>query len=227
MTNNERRLQLTCGHLEYFRDHEYAKAIVNPVLVEFDSLRVETLRISGEQIELFEGGKRAKVSRQVRITRRETRAECDEAEYYRVAERLELRINPITWQGGDKLIGERIELFLDDQKLTRAHVVNNANFTSVVDTLKSGRRINTLSGREITLFFQDEKVERVMVEGTATSVYHLIEEGEEKGKNRVQGDRITLLVDGKNLKRVIIESKPGTSTGRFLPVGVPEQRQSQ
>lgn len=223
MTNSERRLQLTCGHLEYRRDEEYANATLSPVLVEFDSSGVEALRITGEQIELFEGGKRAKVSKQVRIVRRDTRAECEEAEYFREAEHLELRINPVTWQGGDKLAGERIELFLDEQKLTRAHVVNDANFTSVVDTLKIGKRINTLSGREITLLFKDEKVEKVIVEGTATSVYHVIEEGEEKGKVRVQGDKITLLVDNQNLKRVLIESKPGTSTGRFFPAGVSEE----
>jgi hypothetical protein len=223
MTNSERRLKLTCGHLEHLRDEEYAKATLSPVLVEMDSLGAETLRITGEQIELFEGGKRAKVSKQVRITRRETRAECEEAEYFRDAENLELRIDPVTWQGGDELTGELIKLFLDDQKLTRAHVIGNAHVTSIVDTLKIGRRINTLSGREITLQFQDEKVDKVVVEGTATSVYHLIEEGEEKGKVRVQGDRITLFVDGQNLKRAMIESKPGTSTGRFLPVGISEE----
>ena len=67
-----------------------------------------------------------------------------------------------------------------------------------------------------------EKVDKVIVEGTATSEYHVIEEGEEKGTVRVQGDKITLFVENQNLKRVIIESEPGSSTGRFLPVGVAE-----
>lgn len=227
MTNRERRLQLTCGHLEYRRDEEYASATQSPVLVEFDSSGVEALRITGEQIELFEGGKRAKVSKQVRIARRDTRAECEEAEYFRDAERLELRIDPITWQGGDKITGERIDLFLDEQKLTRAHVVNNASVTSVVDTLKVDRRLNTLSGREITLLFQDEKVEKLVVEGTAMSSYHVIDEGEEKGQVRVQGDRITLFVDNKRLQRVFIESQPGISTGRFFPAGISAENQSK
>jgi lipopolysaccharide export system protein LptA len=227
MTNSERRLRLTCGHLEYFRDEEYANATRSPVLVELDSLGAETLRITGEQIELFEGGKRAKVSKQVRITRRDTRAECEEAEYFSDAERIELRINPITWQGGDKLTGERIDLFLAEQKLTRTHVVNNASATSAVDTLKTGKRLNTLSGREITLLFEGEKVEKIVVDGTATSVYYLIEEGEEKGKVRVQGDRITLFVEDQRLQRVFIESKPGISTGRFFPAGISEGNQNQ
>ncbi len=222
LTNRERRLQLTCGYLKYLRDTEYADATLNPVLVEHDSLNVETLRITGERIELFEGGKRAKVSKQVKMTRSNTRAECGEAEYFRDDERLELRIDPVTWQEGDKLTGERIDLFLDGQKLKRAHVVNKAVVTSEIDTLKIGRRLNTLSGQEITMLLKNEKVEKVIVEGTATSEYHVIEEGEEKGKVRVQGDTITLFVEKQNLQRVIIQSNPGSSTGRFLPVGVAE-----
>ncbi|MCI0694927.1 hypothetical protein L0337_23325 [candidate division KSB1 bacterium] len=222
LTNSERRLKLTCGYLKYLRDDEYADATLNPVLVEHDSLNVETLRITGERIELFEGGKRAKVSKQVKMTRSNTRAECGEAEYFRDHERLELRIDPVTWQEGDKLTGERIDLFLDDQKLKRAHVSNKAEVTSEIDTLKIGKRINTLSGQEITMLLKDEKVEKVIVEGTATSEYYVIEEGEEKGKVRVQGDKITLFVENQNLKRVVIESDPGSSTGRFLPVGVAE-----
>jgi len=227
LTNRERRLRLTCGYLKYLRDTEYADATLNPVLVEHDSLNVETLRITGERIELFAGGKRAKVSKQVKMTRSNTRAECGEAEYFRDDERLELRIDPVTWQEGDKLTGERIDLFLDDQKLKRAHVINKAEVTSEIDTLKIGKRINTLSGREITMLLKDEKVEKVIVEGMATSEYHVIEEGEEKGKVRVQGDKITLFVENQNLKRVIIESDPGSSTGRFMPVGVAEGNPSK
>ena len=223
LINSERRLRLTCGHLVYLRETEYTDATIKPVLIEHDSANVETLRITGERIELFDGGERAKVSRQVRITRSNTRAECGEAEYFRNAERMELRIDPIAWQENDKITGKRIDLFLEDQKLKRAHVVDSAEVTSTIDTLAVGRRINNLSGKEITMLLRDEKVERVVVEGTATSVYHVIEEGKEQGKVRMQGDKITLFVDNQILKRVIIESDPGSSTGRFWPVGTAEK----
>lgn len=219
LTNSERRLRLTCGHLTYQRETEYTDATINPVLIEHDSLNVETLRITGERLELFDGGKRAKVSKDVKITHGNTRAECDEAEYFREAERLELRLDPVVWQEGDKLKGNRIDLFLKEQKLNRAHVVENAEMTSEIDTLKIGKRLNRLSGQEITMLLHDERVEKVIVDGTATSEYHLIEEGNEKGKVRVQGDKITLLVDNQVLKRVIVESTPGSSTGRFWPAG--------
>lgn len=227
LTNRERRLRLTCGHLTYLREKEYTDATIKPVLVEFDSLYQESLRITGERIELFEGGQRAKVSREVKINRNNTRAECGEAEYFRDVERMELRLNPVTWQDNDKLTGERIELFLKEQKLERVHVVKNAEATSLVDTLKTGKRINTLSGQEITMLMRNEKVEQILVEGTATSVYYVIEEGQDKGKVRVQGDQITLLVDNQILKRVIIASTPGSSTGRFLPVGTQAEMPSK
>jgi lipopolysaccharide export system protein LptA len=227
LTNRERRLRLTCGHLVHLREKEYTDATIKPVLVEFDSLYKESLRITGERIELFDGGQRAKVSRDVKITRNTTRAECGEAEYFRYAERLELRVDPVAWQEGDKMKGKRIDLFLTEQKLNRAHVVENAEMTSAIDTVKIGKRLNTLSGQEITMLLKDEKVERAIVEGTATSEYYVIEEGKEKGKVRVQGDKITLFADNQILKRVIIESDPGSSTGRFWPAGMKEESPSK
>ena len=227
LTNRERRLRLTCGHLVYLRDQEYSDATINPVFVEFDSLYKEAMRITGERIELFDGGKRAKVSRNVKITRNTTRAECGEAEYFREAERMELRLSPVTWQDNDKLTGERIDLFLKEQKLERAHVVKNAEATSTIDTLAVGKRINNISGQEITMLLRNEKVEKILVEGTATSVYHVIEEGKEQGKVRVQGDKITLFVDNQILKRVLIESDPGSSTGRYWPAGTKETTPNQ
>ncbi|NUO80321.1 hypothetical protein HUU05_09620 [candidate division KSB1 bacterium] len=224
ITNSEHRVLLTCGQAEYQRATEYSKATIAPVLIEFDSLQNENMRISGEVIELFEGGARAKVTGKVEITKQKTRAQCEEAEYFRKEGRMELRVNPVAWQERDELRGELIELFLENQRIRQAKVTGKATMTSPVDTAavdsaSNGQRLNSLSGGKLTLQFQDEQVERVLVEETATSVYYVIEKGVEQGMNRVQGDRITLFLSNKELKRIVIASDPGRSNGKFVPPG--------
>lgn len=218
MTQREKRVRLTCGRAEYRRRDEYAKATITPVLVELDSLGSENMRITGDVIEMFGGGSRAKVTDNVVITRQETRATCGEAEYFRDEKRLELRREPIAWREEEETKGETIELYFnDDQKLVKSVVSGNATATSAVDSVRTGQRINALSGGAITTYFKNEQAEQVVVEETATSVYYVIEDGREKGTNRVQGDRITLFVEDKELKRVLVQSSPGISNGKYEP----------
>ncbi len=224
ITNSERRVMITCGKAEYHREKEYSKATIAPMLIEFDSLQNENMRITGEVIELFEGGTRAKVTGKVEITKQKTRAHCEEAEYFRKEGRLDLRVDPVAWQERDELRGELIELFITNQKLKQVKVTGKATMTSpvdtaTVDTASNSQRLNSLSGGKMSLQFKDEQVERVLVEEAATSVYHVIEKGVDQGMNRVQGDRITLFLSNKELKRILIASDPGKSNGKFVPPG--------
>lgn len=218
LNQQEKRVRLTCGKAEYRRRDEYAKATVKPVLVELDSLGAENMRITGDVVEMFNGGSRAKVTNNVEIIRQETRATCGEAEYFRDEKRLELRLDPVAWREDEETKGTTIGLFFnEDQKLTRSVVSGKATATSTIDSVRAGQRINALSGGTITTHFKNERAHKVVVEETATSLYYVIEEGREKGTNRVQGDRITLFVEDQELKRVVVESSPGVSNGRFDP----------
>ena len=228
ITNSARRILLTCGKAEYYRAQEYSKTTVSPVLIELDSLQNENMRITGEVIELFEGGARAKVTGKVEITQKKTRAHCEEAEYFRAEGRLELRLEPVAWQERDELRGELIELFITNQKLAQVKVTGKATMTSPADTAQtdssmSSKRLNSLSGGKMSLQFKDEQVERVLVEDAATSTYHVIEAGVDKGTNEVQGDIITLFLSNKELQRILIASKPGKSNGKFVPPGLPAE----
>jgi len=221
LTNSERRLLLTCGKADYRRRQAYARATISPVLIEFDSTQTEKLRITGKVIEMFEGGARARVSGNVEITRANTRAQCDTAEYFRATGRLQLRSQPVAWQNRDELRGTLIELFIIEQKLTQAIITGKAELNSPVDSTGKDTRVNSLSGGKMTVAFHNEKVEHVVVEETATSLYHVLQKGEEQGLNHVQGDRITLFIADGELQRILIDSQPGISNGTYEPAGVP------
>jgi lipopolysaccharide export system protein LptA len=219
--NSERRVRVNGGRAEYLRDIEYARITENPVLLELDSLGAEVMRITGDTMEVFQGGERALVTGNVTISRNKTRANCGQAEYFADDDRLELRLQPVAWHGQDEMRGKMISLFFTDEKLARAHVAEQATVVSKADTAASDDRVNTLSGGEMTMQFADEKLKQVLVERTATSFYYVIENGKTKGRNRAQGDRIMLhFIEGK-IARVVIESQPGVSTGKFVPPNMP------
>ena len=222
--NSERRVRVNADRAVYWRDDEHSRFYGNPVLVQLDSLGKEIMRVVGDTMEVFEAGKRARVRGNVTITRNKTRAQCGEAEYRADNESLELRLEPVAWQGQDEIRGKSIALFFTDEKLTRAHVEDQAQVVSKVDTASSDDRLNTITGGEITMFFAAEQLQRMVVERTATSFYHVIEAGRNKGKNRAEGDRITLSVKDGNIVRVIVESRPGKSTGKFVPPNLPMDR---
>jgi len=218
LLHHEKRVQLTCGRAEYRRGSGYARATLAPVLIEFDSLGSERMRLTGETIEMYGGGSRAQVTGNVEILRQGTRATCGEAEYFRDEKKIELRQTPVAWREGEETRGEAITLFFnDDQQLEKSVVAGKATATSTLEARRDGQRLNALAGGRITTYFRNEQAERLEVEEAATSVYYVIEDGKEKGMNRVQGDRITLFVADQELQRVVVQSNPGISNGRFEP----------
>ncbi len=217
--NEKEQVQLTSEFGEYFREREYARMTNDPVMVQFDSTGNEETRILGDVMESFDGGKRIKVTGNVRIFHGETRAQCQTAEYLADEKKVVLTDQPMAWQNNDELRGEVIELHLQDRKIREVHVINQAIAFSEGDSVLALDQPNILSGQQIVFYLTDGEVKRIVVEGTATSIYNMIEEGKFKGVNWVQGDRIELFLENQTVKRVRIESKPGTSTGKFLPPG--------
>ncbi|MDZ7267332.1 MAG: hypothetical protein ONB48_08380 [candidate division KSB1 bacterium] len=214
----EKRVQLACGRVEYRRGSGYARATLAPVLIEFDSLGSERMRLRGETITMTGGGSRVQVTGNVEIVRQGTRATCGEAEYFRDEKKIELRQSPVAWRAEEETRGEQITLFFNDaQQLEKSVVSGRATATSAVQAQRDGQRLNTLSGGRITTYFRNEQAERIEVEEAATGVYYVIEDGREKGLNRVQGDRLILFVANQELQRVVVQSKPGVSNGRFEP----------
>lgn len=218
ITNLRENIEMTSQQAEYLRNDEYIKATIDPVLVQYDSSGLEETRITGDEMESFQRGERFVVTKNVKITHREIRAECDHAEYLTSTEKLVLSTEPVAWQQNNELRGETIELYLAGRKLKKVHVINNAHAT-LKDTTMASRKPDVLTGQTLTAHFDHDQLQRVVVSGTATCVYHIYEGRVYKGQNRTQADHITLYLWQNNIHRVVFESDPGRATGSFSPPG--------
>jgi lipopolysaccharide export system protein LptA len=219
IVNTLERTQLTSEYAEYFRDDKYTRLTQNPVFIQFDSTGREETRILGKVIESIDGGAQIKVDQDVKIFHRDVRAQCGHAEYFKNDEKIILTTEPVVFQKNNKLEGQTIELHLVNRKIKEVHVIERALATLLPDSAQKNEKPSTISGQKLVAFINNDVVDKVSVDGTATCVYHLYEKGVYKGMNRAQGDSLTLFLFGNTIQRIIFNSKPGKSTGKFLPPG--------
>lgn len=206
-------------HAEFNNAKDYALVTGDPILIKKDSTGKEELRITSLTMELFEGGDRAVVSDSVRIIQNKANATCGQAEFYRNKNEIILKQNPVAWQGGDRLSGELIHLFIKDNQLVKALVKDQAVVTSRIDTTDIDQRVNMMTGQLITMHFENEELYYVEVDNKATSYYYIYEDKEEKGMNKIIGDKIGVFIKDRKIERILVESNPQLSSGTYYPPG--------
>jgi lipopolysaccharide export system protein LptA len=205
---------------EFDNARDYALITGDPILMRKDSTGKEELRITSIKMELFEGGDKAVVTDSVRIIQSKANATCGLAEFYRKNNEILLKKKPVAWQGGDRLSGELIHLYVEKNKLVKAIVKDLAVVTSRVDTTDvEDQRENILTGQQITMYFENEQLYRVEVENKATSYYYIYEDDEEKGMNKIIGDKISVYITKRRIERIVVESNPQLSSGTYYPPG--------
>ncbi|MFQ5705866.1 MAG: hypothetical protein ACE5HO_00330 [bacterium] len=213
--------RLTGGYLSYNRASGAGMVLKNPVLIQYDSLNTEMMRIVSDTLETFEGGSHVRAIHNVDIKQAGIEATCGKADYFKPHGLVVLRDHPRAWQRNQQISGDTLEIYLKESKLQRARALGHAITTSDADTLNKGRWVNKLTGQRIDLYFVDEKLEKVIVADQATSVYHIIEDDQYKGANEVSGDQITLFLSAKGaVSRIHVESSPGSSNGKYKPPSI-------
>jgi len=217
IANREGHSVLTAGKAVYFRDREYGKITENPVLVQKDSLGVETTRIFADTMEVDRKNKHTHIKRRVRIIQSKMTATCGTADYFKRENKIELASNPKIVQENRVITGDTLRLFLKNSLLEHAVVLGDAVVTSDADTLSKGRWINKLTGKKMTFYFKDKKLKRMLIEGQATSYYHIIEKNEYKGANEISGDKIEIFLTDDKADKVVVKSSPDKSFGKYRP----------
>ena len=198
------------------RVKDYGMITGNPQLTMEDTTSGENMVVHGIKIEAWEEDRRVVVTDSVRIEKGDLIAVCQRAEYRPDDDLLILEKTPMVWHRDQEMVGNRIDIQLDDLQFRGGIIQGDAEIISRDSTYQ-----DILKGQRITVEVDQDTIRKVVVDGQASSLYHIFEEGDdervEQGVNSVTGDRIILTFAGDQLVRVIVESDPGQCMGTFTP----------
>lgn len=193
-------LELHGKNVSYYYEKRYAVAAGLPKIRKHDEADSLFMTVTSDTVELFSDEELLKAFGNVRIEREGFSAQGGQALFSERGEKVVLRKNPTLRHSTNTLVGEEIELILEDWKVARVLAYGHAQATSTSreDSVGVPVNVNELAGKRITLFLRDEEAESLVVAGTATSLYHLQEDQDQRAMNEASGDTITLFfLEGK------------------------------
>jgi lipopolysaccharide assembly outer membrane protein LptD (OstA) len=217
--DEENRLTLTCGRIEYDDRAQFGRATRSPRLIRRDESGEGFIAITADTMAVHTEENKTVAVGNVHLVKDRLEAFCDSAAYFQKEEKVLLRVSPRAVQRtGDpekgavlrinELTGETIELTLKDDVPVEVAVFGEARATTTsLDSLGAETPDTSfLKGRTITMKLKAEKLEEMAVSGNAVSRYRTSQgENREPAENDATGDRIVLFFDGGTIARVLIE----------------------
>lgn len=185
----QNKLGIIGEQLENFQKEKYSKVSGNPLMVKIDTTKtgeLDTLFISSKIMESYsDSTDRLIASDSVKIVRGEFASINNYTIYYRANDNLHTfkRENdqkpPVLWNENSQLIGDTINILLEENRLKEMIINSNASIVSF--NKNYNYKYDQISGKELKMFFGENGLERTEVFGNVLSIYYLYDEGEPNG----------------------------------------------
>ncbi len=210
------RLLLESDSAYYDRKRDYARVTGSPRAVKFDtSASKKDWRMRGRRMETWGAEKRMLITDSASIEQADMKATGQIAEYWSEKNLLILNSSPKVVQLKREITGDSMAIRLRDMRFEGGRIFGKAR---IVSTDSAG--MDALKGNRITIEARGDTLDRVIVEEQAESSMRVDgKNGGEQGVNTATGDRIVLIFEEDKIKRVEVTSRPGSSTGKFVPDG--------
>jgi lipopolysaccharide export system protein LptA len=157
----------------------------------------------------------------VRFYRSDIQGVCDSLHYASADSILYMIGDPVIWSDNNQVLGNRIDIFLNDSTIEKA-IVRDYAF-SVQERWKEDQ-FNQLSGRDMTAFFRDGELYHILVEGEAVSLYYAEQEDSTIiGLNKMESAYLEIDTENNKIKK--LKAYPVT-TGVLTPLPLlkPEEK---
>lgn len=185
------------GNYGYYNEKtEFALATDSAYAIEYsqkDSLYIhaDTLKMITDSL-----GKEMKAYPNARFYRIDLQGICDTMHYVSKDSTIYLKKDPVIWNEDNQILGDRIDILLNDSTIEKAFVRYYA-FTIQKRPIED--QYNQLKGRNMTVSFLDGEIRHVLVEGSAESLYYLMKKDSTIiGVNKTESPFLSMdIVDNK------------------------------
>ncbi len=125
---------------------------------------------------------------------------------------LTLYKDPILWNEDSQILGEKIIFYMNDSTIDWAHVIGQALFVQMIDTV----HYNQIAGREIKAFFKDSEIDYADVKGNVQAVFYPLDADSAMiGMNTTEGSSLRTYFKMRAVNKIVMF---GHSNGVMYPM---------
>ena len=122
--------------------------------------------------------------------------------------------DPVLWNENQQLLGEQINIYMNDSTIDWAHIINQA--LSVEQIPVDTTLYNQITGKEIKAYFEDGLMEKVEVIGSVRLVYYPMDSDSLLiGMNVSETSQLDIYLENQQLERMVMSPK---SNGTLYPM---------
>ena len=125
---------------------------------------------------------------------------------------LTLYSDPILWNEDSQILGEKIIFYMNDSTIDWAHVIGQALFVQILDTV----HYNQIAGREMKAFFKNSEIDYADVNGNVEAVFYPLDADSAMiGMNTTEGASLRTYFKMRAVNKIVMF---GHSNGVMYPM---------
>lgn len=134
-------------------------------------------------------------------------AVCDSIVYSEADSTMRMMYNPIAWSRNSQLTGDTILLYMDNSKLKKLFIPNNALIVSQSGPEKA-QMYDQVQGKTLTGYFVNNNIEQMVVWPNAESIHYAKDDDQAYiGVSQASSDRMKVFFAGNELSKIVLEQE--------------------
>ena len=217
MNDTINKNMLTCDYCFYNELTESALATQKAVAIDYsqgDSLfmHADTLKMNSYFVKTDSAYREMKAYHKVRIFRKDIQGVSDSLLFSSKDSCLRMYHDPIIWNEKQQLLGEEINVYMNDSTIDWAHIINQALTVEQKDSI----HYNQISGKEIKAYFQGGEARKIDVIGNVLVIYYPEEKDSTMiGMNTSETSLLNLHLMNRKMEKMVMSPK---SNGTLYPM---------
>ena len=217
MNDTINKNMLTGDYCFYNELTESALATQKAVAIDYsqgDSLfmHADTLKMNSYFVKTDSAYREMKAYHKVRIFRKDIQGVCDSLLISSKDSCLRMYHDPIIWNEKQQLLGEEINVYMNDSTIDWAHIINQALTVEQKDSI----HYNQISGKEIKAYFQGGEARKIDVIGNVLVIYYPEEKDSTMiGMNTSETSLLNLHLMNRKMEKMVMSPK---SNGTLYPM---------
>ena len=144
--------------------------------------------------------------RNVKIYRSDFQTVCDSMTAISTDSTIHLYIDPVLWNENNQITSDVMDIFTENQQLTRAEFIGSPMMVSQLDTT----HYNQVAGKTMTAYFFNNQIYRNDVNGNAQTIYYM-QDGEPVEITMmgvIESGEISFFIDDKQVVQITYRGDP-------------------